>query len=731
MTATDLSLTHVRFTVEDEGVAVALLDRSGEDLNTLNPEVASDLAAVVGEVERNPSIKALVIGSAKPDNFLAGADIRWLRAYDDPAAVVDTIGQGQRLFSRIERLHTVMGKPVVAAIHGACLGGGLELAMACAVRIASDDERRTQLGQPEVQIGLIPGAGGTQRLPRLVGIAAALDLMMTGRAVRSRTALKMALVDEICPKEVLLEVATTRARESIGRPAEPDPPSTFGRITGWLSPKHLQELALEDNPIGRRLLFSKAEERMLAETGGNYAAPQAIIRAVRAGVEQGPDAGFAAELAEFAALAVSPEAKALIGVFLDSQALKHDPGVDTATTPRRVDKVGVVGGGLMGGGIASVNTLSAGVRTRIKEVDAAAVGRGLAHVHKGVDDRVGRRRLLPREAAKLMQLVTGSVDWSGFGDADLVIEAVFEDLALKRSVLAEVEGATGEDTIFASNTSSIPITLIAAGAARPRNVIGMHYFSPVEKMPLLEVVVTPHTADEVTATCVAFGRRQGKTVIVVRDGTGFYTTRILGPYMNEVGHLLADGARVEDIDQAMVRWGFPVGPVTLSDEVGLDVGAKIGGIMQEAFGERMAAGDGLARLVADDRRGRKNGRGFYRYEDGERKGVDPSVYDVLGVTPGPSLGTERIQERLYLHLLNEAARCLEEGILRSSRDGDIGAVFGLGYPPFRGGPFATIDRIGAAEVVARLDALTGTHGERYHPAQILRNSAASGTPLRG
>ncbi|CAN5454718.1 fatty acid oxidation complex subunit alpha FadJ [soil metagenome] len=731
MTATDLSLTHVRFTVEDEGVAVALLDRSGEDLNTLNPEVASDLAAVVGEVERNPSIKALVIGSAKPDNFLAGADIRWLRAYDDPAAVVDTIGQGQRLFSRIERLHTVMGKPVVAAIHGACLGGGLELAMACAVRIASDDERRTQLGQPEVQIGLIPGAGGTQRLPRLVGIAAALDLMMTGRSVRSRTALKMALVDEICPEEVLLEVATTRARESIGRPAEPDPPSTFGRITGWLSPKHLQELALEDNPIGRRLLFSKAEERMLAETGGNYAAPQAIIRAVRAGVEQGPDAGFAAELAEFAALAVSPEAKALIGVFLDSQALKHDPGVDTAATPRRVDKVGVVGGGLMGGGIASVNTLSAGVRTRIKEVDAAAVGRGLAHVGKGVDDRVGRRRLLPREAAKLMQLVTGSVDWSGFGDADLVIEAVFEDLALKRSVLAEVEGATGEDTIFASNTSSIPITLIAAGAARPRNVIGMHYFSPVEKMPLLEVVVTAHTADEVTATCVAFGRRQGKTVIVVRDGTGFYTTRILGPYMNEVGHLLADGARVEDIDQAMVRWGFPVGPVTLSDEVGLDVGAKIGGIMQEAFGERMAAGDGLARLVADDRRGRKNGRGFYRYEDGERKGVDPSVYDVLGVTPGPSLGTERIQERLYLHLLNEAARCLEEGILRSSRDGDIGAVFGLGYPPFRGGPFATIDRIGAAEVVARLDALTETHGERYHPAQILRNSAASGTPLRG
>ncbi len=732
MAGTDLELSHAGFTVDD-GVALLLLDRAGEQLNTLNPEVAGDIAAVVGEVERDPSIKALVIGSAKTDNFLAGADIRWLRSFDEPARVTEAIGSGQRLLSRIERLHTVMGKPVVAAIHGACLGGGLELAMACGMRVASNDEGRTQLGQPEVQIGLMPGGGGTQRLPRLVGIAAGLDLILTGRSVRPRTALKMGLVDEICPKEVLVDVAVARAREAIGRPttAGDASGSTFGRITGWLSPKHLQELALEENPIGRRLLFSKAEERMLAATGGNYPAPPAILRAVKTGVEQGPEAGYAAELAEFAALVVSPEAKALIGVFLDSQALKHDTGTATQVSGRPVTKVGVVGGGLMGGGIASVNTLHAGVRTRVREVDAAAVGRALAHVRRGLDERVSRRRLSSREAVKAMQLVTGSVDWIGFEDADVVLEAVFEDLALKRSVLAEVEAVTGEDTVFASNTSSIPIGAIAEGAARPHNVIGMHYFSPVEKMPLLEVVVTPTTADEVTATCVDLGRRQGKTVIVVNDGTGFYTTRILGPYMNEVGHLLTEGARIEDIDQAMTRWGFPVGPVTLADEVGLDVGAKIGRIMEKAYGSRMAASDGFARLVGDDRKGRKNGRGFYRYEDGERKGVDPSVYDLLGITPGPSPGTDRIQERLYLHLLNEAARCLEEGILRRPADGDIGAVFGLGYPPFRGGPFVTIDRIGPAQVVDRLDALADTHGERYTPADILRQVAADGTSFRG
>jgi 3-hydroxyacyl-CoA dehydrogenase/enoyl-CoA hydratase/3-hydroxybutyryl-CoA epimerase len=279
---------------------------------------------------------------------------------------------------------------------------------------------------------------------------------------------------------------------------------------------------------------------------------------------------------------------------------------------------------------------------------------------------------------------------------------------------------TGPDTVFATNTSSIPITEIASGAARPANVVGMHYFSPVEKMPLLEVIVTPDTADWVTATVVAFGKRQGKTVIVVNDGTGFYTTRIIGPYSAEVLYLLEDGATIEEIDQAMVSWGFPVGPVTLSDEVGIDVGAKIGTILETAFGSRMQAPPAFEALTADDRRGRKNGRGFYLYVDGKKGDVDETVYGVLGVKPRPgTVSRQDIQLRLSLQMVNEAVRCLEEGILRSARDGDIGAVMGLGFPPFRGGPFHWVDQVGVSTVVKQLEDLARDHGDRFAPAPLL------------
>ena len=385
----------------------------------------------------------------------------------------------------------------------------------------------------------------------------------------------------------------------------------------------------------------------------------------------------------------------------------------------------------MGGGIAAVNTTKAGVHTRIKEIDHAGVGRGLAYVRKVLDRQVKRRRLKPHQADKAMHLVTGSTDYAGFGDADLVIEAVFEDLTLKQSVLRDVEAATGKGTIFASNTSSIPITDIAEGAERPELVIGMHYFSPVEKMPLLEVVVTDETADWVTATCVAFGKAQGKTVIVVNDGTGFYTTRVLAPYAGEVMHLLAEGVSVEAIDDAMVRWGFPIGPITLSDEVGIDVGAKIAKIMEAAFGERMAVPEQFGRLVDDDRKGRKNGRGFYLYEDGEKGAVDETVYETIGADTRVVVDDEVIQRRLGLLFINESARCLEEGILRSARDGDIGAIMGLGFPPFRGGPFMYVDQVGADVVVEQLRELESEHGERFTPAQILVDAAENGTQFRG
>jgi 3-hydroxyacyl-CoA dehydrogenase/enoyl-CoA hydratase/3-hydroxybutyryl-CoA epimerase len=335
------------------------------------------------------------------------------------------------------------------------------------------------------------------------------------------------------------------------------------------------------------------------------------------------------------------------------------------------------------------------------------------------------------DANRLMTMLTGTTDTGGLESADVIIEAVFEDIGLKHKVLREVEEVARDDTIFASNTSAIPITKIAEASKHPETVIGMHYFSPVEKMPLLEIIVTNDTAPWVTATCVELGKKQGKTVIVVRDGTGFYTSRILAPYMNEAGRVLAEGASIEAIDNAMMDWGYPVGPIVLLDEVGIDVAVKVGKVMREAFGDRLEAPDTMHRLIDDNRLGRKNGRGFYKYEDGKKAGVDATIYDLLADVRGHNVvPKDEIQQRLGLQMVNEAARCLEEEILRSPRDGDIGAIFGLGFPPFTGGPFSYVDSVGAAEIVRRLERLAEKEGPRFEPAQILRDYAKNGKRFR-
>ncbi len=718
--ATLPKLTHFEMTVED-GIAIVLLDRANEKMNTLHPEIFDDFSTVVDLVESSSEIGAMVLGSAK-DDFLVGADIRWFSELDTEAKATDAIRTGHAMFARLEAVHREHGKPVVAAIHGACLGGGMELALACSMRIATDDPKST-LGQPEVKLGVLPAGGGTQRLPALVGIQAAIDLILTGRNVPPAAALKMGLVEEVVPTLQLVDIAVERARDAARGQSEES------ASRNWFSPDAYQKLALEKNPLGRRLLFSQARQRLLSRTKGNYPAQERALEAVRIGIEDGPDAGYAAETRFFAELVTSTESAALRSIFFAERELGSQTWVDVE--PRDVSHVAVLGGGLMGGGIAAVSADPAGAQVRIKEVDAAGVRRGLAHVAKILDGRVKRRRMTAFQAEKTMNRVTGSADWRGFGDTDLVIEAVFEDLEVKRSILAEVEENTRDDTVFASNTSSLPITAIAEGSARPHNVVGMHYFSPVEKIPLLEVITTEATSAEALATVVDFGRRQGKTVIVVNDGTGFYTSRILCLYTNEALHLLAEGATVSEIDEAMIAWGFPVGPLLLLDEVGIDVGAKITAIMIDAFGDRMASPAIMGGLVADDRKGRKNSCGFYEYDDGERGDVDESVYETLGVTPEEgTISTGEIQERIALQMINEAARCLAEGILLSARDGDIGAVFGLGFPPFRGGPFFHVDQVGASEIVARMRFYEERFGARFTPAQILVDAAENDTKFR-
>jgi 3-hydroxyacyl-CoA dehydrogenase/enoyl-CoA hydratase/3-hydroxybutyryl-CoA epimerase len=394
-----------------------------------------------------------------------------------------------------------------------------------------------------------------------------------------------------------------------------------------------------------------------------------------------------------------------------------------------VEKIGMLGAGLMGAGIASV-AVQSGVVVRLKDKDDAGLLRGMKQIASVLDDGVKKKRFTRRESDEKLALVAGATDYSGLRDAGVVIEAVFEDLAVKHQVVKDVEREAGAKTIFASNTSSIPIGRIAEAATRPEQVVGMHFFSPVNKMPLLEVIRAERTSAQTVATVVALGKKLGKTVIVVNDGPGFYTSRILAPYMNEASFLLVEGAAVEDLDRALVEFGFPVGPMQLLDEVGIDVGAKVAHVMHDAFGARMAPPEGFDRIAADGRLGRKSKKGFYLYGDGKEKGgkqVDRSVYDLLPQgQKRRSPPAAEMAERCVLQMVNEAALCLGEKILRSPRDGDVGAVFGLGWPPFRGGPFRYVDALGASAVVEKLRRWQDLFGARFAPAPLLVEMGKSG-----
>ncbi|MGB0679946.1 MAG: 3-hydroxyacyl-CoA dehydrogenase NAD-binding domain-containing protein, partial [Polyangiales bacterium] len=538
---------------------------------------------------------------------------------------------------------------------------------------------------------------------------------------------------------ILVEVACTHAlklaagRRKNGRDGSRAPQDTWLPQLKALSsraPAQLQQWALSGNPVGRHVFFDQAKKRLLAKSHGLYPAPERILQVVRHGLEQGFAAGLAAEAQAFGELLQTPESAALMGIFHGQQALKKASGTDDPTAqPRPLERVAVLGAGLMGAGIAYVSAAQAGLEVRLRDMKDDALLRGMGQIRGILEGRKRRGRLQGPELERIMAHIGPSTDVQHIAHADIVIEAVFEDLELKRKVLREVEACTRPDTIFASNTSALPISDIAAASAHPETVIGMHYFSPVEKMPLLEVITTEHTAPWVTATAVQLGKKQGKTVIVVRDGVGFYTTRIVMPFMNEAAYLLAEGVPVEEIDAALTAFGFPVGPLKLTDEVGIDVGQKVSHIMHEAFGERAKPAPLLQRLIDDKRFGRKNGRGFYRYEAGAR-GVDESIYTLLDQAPQPGrIRAEQIAERCVLQMVNEALRCLHEGILRQVQDGDIGAVFGLGFPPYLGGPLRYVDSRGVATILRRLETLEASHGPRFQPAPLLRELAQQGLRL--
>ena len=703
----------------DAGVAVLSLDVPGAPVNTLSLALAEELRVLFDEIERDNAIVGAVLISGKSDNFIAGADIEQFLEFKTAEDAEQASYTGQKMLSRLERLRV----PVVAAINGACLGGGLETALACAWRVATEHPK-TVLGLPEVQLGLIPGTGGTQRLPRLIGLPNALDMILRGRNVRPKKALKMGLVDDVVHPAILRDIAVQRARELAA--------GTRKRSEGRTE-RGAEGLLLERNRFGRTLVLKKARQSVMQQTHGLYPAPLAALDVIRAGYEQGEDAGFKEESRRFGELAMTEVSRQLIFLFFATNSLKKDPGVTPPVPqPRPVEKLGVLGAGFMGAGITSV-AVQQGTLVRLKDTDTARVGKGLAAVRDVVKERYTKRQITRQQLDDMMALTGGTTEYSGFGNVDLVIEAVFEDIDLKHRVLREVEPLMPEDAIYASNTSTIPIGRIAEAATRPEQVLGMHFFSPVHKMPLLEIIVTPRTTKEATVTAVAYGKQLGKTVIVVNDGPGFYTTRTLSAYMNEAGRLLDEGAAIDAIDKALVDFGFPVGPITLLDEVGIDVGGKVGLVLADALGVRMTPSEAMRRVVTAGRLGRKGRSGFYRYDESGKKGdVDNSIYQIIGATARAKAGqhvdipAEEMVRRCVLAMVNEAARCLQEGILRSVRDGDVGAVFGIGFPPFRGGPFRYVDTIGAASIVRQLQELNTRHPPRFEAAELLVDMARSG-----
>lgn len=692
---------------QENGIAHLIMDVKGDSMNTLKAEFAEEIAEILKEIREDKSIVGLVLASGKADSFVAGADVHMLAKCTSASEATALSRQGQMMFDQLENLSI----PVVAAVHGACLGGGLELAMACHAIVCSDSPK-TALGLPEVQLGLLPGSGGTQRLPKLVGIQKSLDMILTGKQLRAKQALKAGLVNDVVPKSILLKTAEQLA------------------LSGKVKPKTRQlsmmDKLLEGNGLGRSILFGKATKMVLSQTKGNYPAPLKIIDCIRASVEQAPSKGYQMEADHFGQLVMSDVSAQLRQLFFATTDMKKEQGVE-GVKPKKITNTAVLGGGLMGGGIAFVTATKARLPVRIKDISHKGISFALKYGYDLLNKKVKRRFMRHSEMQSQLALITGTTDYSGFSNVDIVVEAVFEDLTLKQNMVADIESNCKEDTIFASNTSSLPIGQIAERALRPENVIGLHYFSPVDKMPLAEIIAHEKTSDQTISTTVAFAKQQGKTPIVVKDKAGFYVNRILAPYMNEAAILLLEGCSIEALDKTMVKFGFPVGPMQLLDEVGIDVGSKIGPILQAELGDRFAPPPAFSKLIDDGRLGKKAKKGFYQYNTkSKKKLVDESVYTLLGLQVSNTAVTQAQAERCVYMMLNEAARCLDEGIIRNARDGDIGAIFGIGFPPFLGGPFQYMDKIGAAALVNKLTQWQTEFGERFAPCDALVKMAEQG-----
>jgi len=693
------------FRIERErDLAIVWFDLPGEKVNKFSLAVMQEFSAVVEELERSSEIRRVIFASGKPSIFIAGADVNEFAKVTSPDDVRQYVTFGQQVFGRVAALPHV----TVVAINGACMGGGCELALSCDYRVIADSPKAS-IGLPEVKLGIIPAWGGTTRLPRLLGIPAALDIILNGRSLDPKRARRAGLVDEVAPAAILMEVArgySTKAKR---------------RASGT-------KFYIEGNPLARKVIFSKARKAVLEQTHGNYPAPLKAIEVMERGFSDGIAAGLAAEADAAAELLMGDIAQNLVRLFFLMENAKKDP---VKAKPREVRYAGVLGAGVMGGGIAQIVVDKTEAGARMRDVNWQALAGGLRAAARVWKKNLDRKRITRSEMQRKLNRISTTTDWSGFSRADLVIEAVVENLAVKRQVLEEFEAIGKGGAIFATNTSTIPITQIAEHAAHPENVAGMHFFNPVDRMPLVEVIRGAKTSDEAVITVANFARQLGKTVVHCNDGPGFVVNRILAPYMNEAGFLLEEGYSIESIDAAMVGFGMPMGPMALLDEVGIDVAAKVAVILGDAFSGRLSRSAVVEKLYADGRHGRKNEKGLYIYKDGKRAGADRSVQKVLAIRNPKQVDPASAVDRMVLPMINEAALILDEKIVATPGELDLAMIMGTGFPPFRGGLLRYADSLGLREVVARLDELAARAGPRYAPTAPLRDRAERGGKFYG
>jgi 3-hydroxyacyl-CoA dehydrogenase/enoyl-CoA hydratase/3-hydroxybutyryl-CoA epimerase len=710
----------VRLETHEGGIAHLVFEPPPGKVNILGSGVVSLLEILLAQAA-GQRLRGLVVRSARPDQFIAGADVREIRALRSFQDAEAASRRGQRLFATLEALPF----PVVAAIGGPCLGGGTELALACHYRVAADAPR-VEIGLPEVKLGILPGWGGTQRLPRLLGLAPALDIILNGRSLDARRARAVGLVDDLAPPEILVAAAERlieEAHEGARRPRQRLSDGPLARFNPW----RRASLAMTAR-VARQRLQARVDER-------HYPAPYLALEAVTHGLVAGRDEGFAFEAESVGHLAVGPTARGLVALFSLQQEARRDPVV--ASRPRPIDATAVVGAGVMGGGIARALARS-GFSVRLKDIDAQALSKGVAVAHRLEESELLKRRITRSERDRRLDRILPTLEYSGFRRVTVVVEAVVESLRVKHQVLRDLEAAAPEGFIFATNTSSLPIASIAAPARRPDQVIGMHFFNPVHRMPLVEVIRGPQTSDETVATVVDLTRRIGKTPVVVGDAPGFLVNRILMTYLGEALLAFEEGGRVDEIDRALVEFGMPMGPFALLDQIGLDVAAHVAGVLTEAFPDRAPKTAILTAMKEKGWLGRKSGRGFYLYgtpgeeSDAPASGAPRDVHSEAaalrpaGRAGGGGAAAGAIESRLVLPMINEATRCLEAHLVRDPAAVDLAMVLGAGFPPFRGGLLRHADTLGLPTVIQSLELLAGRLGTRFQPARLLLDLARSG-----